>query len=79
MNWIHFFYQISCLLNVTELWSRWPVDVRSDMLSLLVNVLPSSSGTHIRVLVFIDSMEIEGLVVDEELCAGNVDRADANR
>lgn len=40
--------------------------------------MPPSSGTHIRVLVFIDSVEIEGLVVDEELGAGNADCADAN-
>lgn len=40
-------------------------------------LLPSS-GTHISVLVFIDPMEIEGLVVDEELGAGNVDCTDAD-
>lgn len=28
--------------------------------------------------MFIDSMEIEGLLVDEELCAGNTDGADAD-
>lgn len=48
------------------------------MLSLLVKLLLPSSGTHIRVLVFIDSMEIKGLVVDEELGAGNINSADAN-
>lgn len=44
----------------------------------VMTVLLPSSGTHIRVLMFIDSMEVEGLVVDEELGAGNVDHADAN-
>lgn len=40
-------------------------------------LLPSA-GTHISVLVFIDSMEVERLVVDEKLGAGNVDSADSN-
>lgn len=48
-------------------------------MSLLVTVLLPSGGTHIRVLVFVHSMKIERLVVDEELGAGNVDCADANR
>lgn len=47
-------------------------------MSLWVNVLLPSGGTHISVLVFIDSMEIERLVVDEKLGAGNVDCADSN-
>lgn len=38
-------------------------------------MLPSS-GTHIRVLMFVDSVEVEGLVVDEKLCAGYIDGAD---
>lgn len=41
-------------------------------------VLPPSSGTHICVLVFVDSVEVEGLVVDEELRAGDIDGADAD-
>lgn len=37
-----------------------------------------SSGTHIRVLMFINTMEIKRLVVNEELGLGNVDCADAD-
>ena len=51
---------------------------RHVVVSMLNESLPPSGGTHIRVLVFIDSMEIEGLVVDEELRAGDVDCADAD-
>lgn len=47
-------------------------------MGLLVKVLLPTTGTHIRVLVFIYSVEVEGLFVDEELGAGNVDRADAD-
>lgn len=54
------------------------VYVASEQNESSVKVLLPSSGTHIRVLVFIDSMEIEGLVVYEELGAGNIDSADAN-
>lgn len=36
-------------------------------------LLPSS--THIRVLMFVDSVEVERFVVDEKLCAGYTDRA----
>lgn len=38
--------------------------------------MPPSSGTHIRVLMFVDSVEVERLLVDEKLGAGYVDRAD---
>lgn len=40
-------------------------------------MLPSS-GTHIRVLMLVDSVEVERFVVDEKLCAGYSDRADPN-
>lgn len=43
-----------------------------------VKVLLPSSGTHVRVLVLIHPMEIEGLVVNEELGAADVDCADAD-
>lgn len=46
--------------------------------SQIKKVLLPFTGTHISVLVFIDSMEIERLVVDEKLGAGNVDCADSN-
>lgn len=36
-------------------------------------------STHISVLMFVDSMEIEGFVVDEELCVGDLHSADAHR
>ena len=51
---------------------------RHVVVSMLNESLPPSGGTHIRVLMFIDSMEVEGLVVDEELSAGNFDSANAN-
>lgn len=40
-------------------------------------MLPSG-GTHICILVFVDSMEVEGLVVDEELCTGDFDGANTH-
>lgn len=54
-------------------------DVVTDMLLESLNeVLLPSADTHIRVLMFIDSVEVERLVVDEKLAAGNVDCADSN-
>ena len=47
------------------------------LVPLVKDLLPSS-GTHVRILMFIDSMEVEGLVVDEELGAGHVNSADAD-
>lgn len=41
-------------------------------------VLLPSGGTHIRVLMFVDSMKIKGLVVDEELGLGDGNSPDAN-
>lgn len=41
-------------------------------------VLPPSSGTHVWVLMLVDSMEVERLVVDKKLRAGHVDCADAD-
>lgn len=34
--------------------------------------------THVIVLVFVDSVEIKGLLVDEKLGAANVDGADSH-
>lgn len=45
----------------------------------LSEVLLPSGGTHICVLVFVDSVEVEGLVIDEEFCAGDVDGANTHR
>ena len=36
-------------------------------------------ATHVRVLVLVDAVEVEGLVVDEELRAGDFHRADPHR
>lgn len=41
-------------------------------------VLLPSSGTHIRVLMFVDSVEVERFVVDEKLGAGYTDCADSD-
>lgn len=35
--------------------------------------------TYVCILVLVDAMEVEGLAVDEELRAGDVDGADADR
>lgn len=42
-------------------------------------VLLPSGGTHICILVLIDSLEIEGLIVDEELCTGDCDGTNSHR
>lgn len=48
------------------------------LLGLLEKLLAPPSGTHISVLVFIDSMEIERLVVDKELGAGHINSANTD-
>lgn len=42
-------------------------------------VLLPSGDTHICILVFVDSLEVEGLIVDEELCTRDVDGANTHR
>lgn len=41
-------------------------------------LLPSAD-THVCVLVFVDPVEVERLVVDEELRAGDLNRTDTHR
>lgn len=36
-------------------------------------------STHIGILMFVDSVEIEGFAVDEELCVGDLHSADSHR
>lgn len=45
----------------------------------LSEVLLPSGGTHICVLVFVDSVEVEGLVIDEEFCTGDADGTNTHR